>query len=172
MPTIKGERIAIARRKQNLTQEALAKKVYLSKKVISNLETGKTKSVNEYVLNLLSYTLFVTKEYLTGEVEEIDINSKGLKQIIFKTPKWNFEEDLINLFEKHSKSNEIETLLREVVYYLYQQEDESHYNRFDGVRVLQEIIKLLKLQDKKEIKMTVKILLALQESAEKNNNNL
>jgi transcriptional regulator with XRE-family HTH domain len=164
MPTVDGNRISTVRKSAGLTQEDLAKKAYVSKKVISNIERGKTKTVNEYVLNLLSYSLLVRREYLTGESDDPNVNKNGLNQAVVIKPKWEFEYDIKNTFEKHSKTREVETLLQNIVYYLSQQEDGTHYNKYDGIRLLQEVVSLLQNENLRDIKMLIGIIKAIKDN--------
>jgi transcriptional regulator with XRE-family HTH domain len=63
-----SKRLKIARKKNNLTQEALANKIKTTKGTISNYENGHSTPSNE-ILNDLADVLGVTTDYLLGRTD-------------------------------------------------------------------------------------------------------
>lgn len=150
-----------------MTQEELAKSAYVSKQVISNIERGVTGSVNEYVMNLLSFALMVRTEYLTGESDDPVIKD-GLRKVAYRLPKWEFEPDIRQVLQKYSRTREVEHLLRDIVYYLSQVEEEQFPGMDDGVKLLQFIVEILRDDRFEDLALLVSVVKAFKEKATKN----
>ncbi|MSU02119.1 helix-turn-helix domain-containing protein [Tissierella pigra] len=155
---ILGEKLAKERKKKGMTQDELAKKAYLSKQTISNIERGITKNINETVLNLLSFALFVTPDYLVGKSEYPDKNSKGLIVPYSMLPPWDYDFEIKELMKAHSNNRIVETLIRNIIHYL------TYVDHSDcGVKILENTISILKKEDKKTIDILLKITKGLNE---------
>jgi transcriptional regulator with XRE-family HTH domain len=67
-----GERLLIARRRQQMTSAALAAKVGTSRVTISRLENGKKPHVSFEVIIRIAAALGVSLDFLAGQKEEKD----------------------------------------------------------------------------------------------------
>jgi len=71
MAAIIGERLYELRKSnKKMTQDKLAKLVFISKQVISNMERGVTSTINSHNLNLIAYHLKTNVKYLSGESDD------------------------------------------------------------------------------------------------------
>ncbi|MGM9978666.1 MAG: helix-turn-helix domain-containing protein [Clostridium sp.] len=156
---ILGERVKKIRNERGMTQEELSKKVFVSKYVISNIERGITKEVKKSIMNLLSYALKCTIEYLTGESEAPQKDKDGLSPAFYILPKWDYNFEIKELLKEYSSDREMECLLREEIYYL---KNSNHTVDFKdtGVEILKGIVEILNKEDKEDKKdIKLKILL-------------
>lgn len=168
MPKIDGSRVKKVRKQMNMTQEELAQQAYVSKKVISNIERGETKSVSDYILRLLSFALLVRCEFLTGDSEDPLKNEDGLQPAIFVKPRWDFEADIKYMLQKHSATEEVKNLMHDLVSYLMLLDDGIHRKTYDGVNLIQNIVDLLKNKKTKDIRLITKIVNTIKEEYEEN----
>lgn len=169
MLPIDGKRLSEQRKEKKMTQEELAKSAYVSKQVISNIERGVTNSVNDYVLNLLSFSLTVRAEYLTGKSDDPHRNEDGLLKVVYKMPEWDYIPDIRQVLTRHSDTREIEILLRDIVFYLSQIEKSTLVGKNNGVQLLKLIVRLLRNDEFKDIKLLIGVVKAFEENITKNN---
>jgi transcriptional regulator with XRE-family HTH domain len=155
---ILGERISQRRKQKGLTQDELAKKAYISKQVISNIERGKTSVVSETVLNLLSYALLTTTDFLSGESDEPDKNRNGLIVPMYILPPWDYDYEIKELMNAHSKNRKVERIIRDIVNYLTYANCDDH-----GVEILENLIKLIRKEDHKTLEILMKFVKSLNE---------
>lgn len=154
-------RLKKTREARGLTQEELAKKSYLSKNTISNVERGITKKLKQNELELLSSALFVTEDYLLGitDYENMTITGKIRAMNIF--PKWeNWEQEIRQVLKKHSNDRVIETLIRDFIYYLSEIESYDYHKKYEypGIILLQSIIKIISDEKNNNLNLLIKII--------------
>lgn len=162
------ERLKTCRLDKGYTQSELAKKAYLSKNTISNIERGITKKVSINELKLLSNALMVTEDYLLGFSDDSNKTRDGLIQPFYILPKWEWEYEIREILKMHSKSRVIEMLLRDFIYYLGQLDiSTSDYYNNDSVVILQNFVKYLNSNiDKSDLKFLNSLLILLIEKKE------
>ncbi len=158
MPLIDGNRLLELRKEKKMTQEELAKSAYVSKQVISNIERGVTNSVNDYVLNLLSFSLMVRSEYLSRESNDPDRNDDGLLKVVYRLPEWDFIPDVRQVLTKYSDTREVEVLLRDIVFYLSQIEKNTAVRENEGVELLKLVVGILRNDKFKDITLLINII--------------
>ncbi len=158
-----GERVRKIRKKRSMTQEQLAKKVFVSKQVISNIERGVTSEVKNSIMNLLSYALLCRVEYLKGESDEPIKNENGLVEPFYFLPKWDYEFEIKELLKENSRNRDIESLLREEIYYLKNIEH-TNDSKDVGVEILQGIVDVLNKEKRnnRELKILLDIIKAFK----------
>lgn len=164
MSEIDGERLLLVRKENNLTQTELGQKVYLSKQVISNIERGVTKTISEPVINLLSYELLVTVDYLKGESDKRNENRDGLIVPIVMMPDWDYDFEIQNLLKIHSENKDIEVLLRGIIYYLSQVDGCNQGENYLGVILLKKTLNILKNEKEIDLELLVKIISSFEEA--------
>jgi transcriptional regulator with XRE-family HTH domain len=71
-----GERIHLIRRRQGLTQHALADAIGLNKTTIARLEQGNIKDLGGRAVAKLADVLGTTTDYLLGRTEESGVDSE------------------------------------------------------------------------------------------------
>lgn len=148
------DRLKKCRKDQGLTQAELAKRSYLSKNTISNLERGITRNLKSDEIKLLSYALMVSEDYLTGESNERNKNKDGLIQAISFLPEWHWEIEIKEVLKKHSGNGVIEKILRDCAYMLGQLDTKDpNYFRQTKVKVLQKTIDLLNIDSWKDTEL-------------------
>lgn len=159
MAQINGDRLLFARQKRGMTQTELGQKAYVSKQVISNIERGVTKTVSDPVINLLSYSLLVTVDYLKGESPNMDRNKDGAIVPIYLLPDLDYDYEIKELLKKHSKNKNIEILLRDIIYYLSQlkEYDENEKESYLGIKLLEGVVNILKYDDSVDLRKLVTI---------------
>ena len=141
-------RLKKIRKEKKFTQDELAKRAYLSKNTISNIERGITKKLKSHEIELLSNALMVTEDYLKGTTNESDKNKDGLIQAIYVLPNWNWQVEIKEVLKKHSCNRVIETILRDCVYFLGQLGIENpNYYRNTKVTILEKTLELLNSKD-------------------------
>jgi transcriptional regulator with XRE-family HTH domain len=73
-----GERILILRRRQDMTQQQLAKAAGLNKNTISRLEQGDLKDLGGRLVAQVARALGTSTDYLLGLTEESGVESEAL----------------------------------------------------------------------------------------------
>jgi len=148
------QRLKKSRQDRGLTQAQLAKKAYLSKNTISNIERGITKNLKPDEIKLLSNALMVTEDYLLGISDETNKNKEGLIKPIYILPEWNWEIEIKQVLKKHSRVRMIETILRDCVYFLGQLDvEDPRYYQKTKVTALEKVIELLNMEDFDDIEL-------------------
>ena len=71
-----GERILILRRRQDMTQQQLAKEAGLNKNTIARLEQGNLKDLGGRLVAKLAKALGTSTDYLLGLTEESGVESE------------------------------------------------------------------------------------------------
>jgi len=71
-----GERILILRRRQDMTQQQLAKEAGLNKNTIARLEQGNLKDLGGRLVAKLAQALGTSTDYLLGLTEESGVESE------------------------------------------------------------------------------------------------
>jgi transcriptional regulator with XRE-family HTH domain len=73
-----GERILILRRRQDMTQQQLAKEAGLNKNTIARLEQGNLKDLGGKLVAKLAQALGTSTDYLLGLTEESGVESERM----------------------------------------------------------------------------------------------
>lgn len=141
-------RIKETRLKRKLTQAQLAKKSYLSKNTISNVERGITKKLKNEDIELLSNALQVTVDYLLGKSNHENENWNRKTQPFYILPEWNWEVEIKQVLKKHSKHKDIENALRDTVYFAGQLDSKFKSKEKVKVEILLEILNILSDDEK------------------------
>jgi transcriptional regulator with XRE-family HTH domain len=76
MPMTLGERILILRRRQDMTQQQLAKEAGMNKNTIARLEQGNLKDLGGRLVAKLARALGTSADYLLGLSEESGVESE------------------------------------------------------------------------------------------------
>ena len=151
---ILGNRLKESRKKQNLTQDELAKKAYLSKNTISNIERGITRKVRLDEIKVLAYVLMVTEDYLAGRSDDSNKTKDGLNNEISFPPEWHWKIEIEKVLKKHSRNVVIEKVLRDCVYMLGQLDtEEINYTKKIKIKILQKTIDLLNEDEWKDAEL-------------------
>jgi transcriptional regulator with XRE-family HTH domain len=77
-----GERILILRRRQDMTQQQLAKEAGLNKNTIARLEQGNLKDLGGRLVAKLAKALGTSTDYLLGLTEESGVESEALPALV------------------------------------------------------------------------------------------
>lgn len=148
------KRLKEVRLSKSLTQAQLARESYLSKNTISNVERGITKKLKSDELKLLSNALLVTEDYLLGESEDTNRDKDGLIQPISMLPTWYWEAEIREVLKKHHGNRVIETLLRDIVYFLGQVDTKNNkYYESSEIRILIKFIEYMNNGCFKDVKL-------------------
>ncbi|WP_153944977.1 helix-turn-helix domain-containing protein, partial [Acinetobacter baumannii] len=70
-----GERVKKLREKRGWTQLDFAKKLGISNSVLSRIENGEKKNVEDYLVKRLAETLEISADYLLGLPENVSNNN-------------------------------------------------------------------------------------------------
>lgn len=156
-----GSRVAEMRKKEGMTQAKLGQKAFVTKQVISNIERGITGTVNESVLNLISFSLKATKDYLTGESNVSFQDREGMIVPVSFRPFWDYKKAIDELLKKTSDDRSAEILLKDILYYMNENYD-SKGKENEKIDLLRDILKLIMDEDFKEYELLKDIIKSIQ----------
>lgn len=102
-----GERIRQMRKKANISQEELAKRVGTTKQGISKIECGKTKFIKDDMLKRFAHTLNCTPDYLLNLSDKELINRENMIEPISFDVQFDLKKRLIDGFIKDEELAEL-----------------------------------------------------------------